>query len=227
MSSGVEVSNYLREHFKISKVAINTSSCVCGVGINDADYRVAPKLNGSRVKCPAYRAWENMLWRCYSEVHTSRKPTYKGVVVCSEWLYFMNFRDWWVNHHVDGYQLDKDILSHTRTYSPETCLYVPVHVNNLVILDWENKNGLPIGVFLDKERGKFRVETSTGVKGKVIKRFDCPLAAAEFWLEAKSNYIEFLRPEMDEIHPMLFDRVFSRVIDAYCKSLNSYIRSIS
>lgn len=46
--------------------------------------------------------------------------------------FFSNFAEWFDKHHVEGWELDKDILvSGNRTYSPETCCFVPHEINVL------------------------------------------------------------------------------------------------
>ena len=77
---------------------------VYGAGINDADY-VVNKLetigyvNGAQKRkliwaCPYYRAWADMLKRCYSAKFQESRPTYAGCTVSAEWLKFSNFRAW-------------------------------------------------------------------------------------------------------------------------------------
>ena len=57
---------------------------VCGVGVNDLDYRVhvyeyVTKDGGERVQkpvfiCKYYTVWKNMLSRCYSKKIPGKKP---------------------------------------------------------------------------------------------------------------------------------------------------------
>ena len=41
---------------------------VCGVGNNDADYAVNPRINGKRGMCPAYQAWRNRKLKIAAEL---------------------------------------------------------------------------------------------------------------------------------------------------------------
>ena len=77
---------------------------VCGVGVNDSDY-VAEKretigyIDGKQKRkqvwiCPCYRAWRDMLKRCYSTKFQERQPTYRGCTVLKEWHTFSNFKSW-------------------------------------------------------------------------------------------------------------------------------------
>lgn len=83
----------------------------------------------------AYKCWNRMLERCYSERWHKSKPTYKGCTVCDEWHNFQNFAEWYYdNFPKDGgdYHLDKDLGCYGmsgKIYSPETCIFVTPEVN--------------------------------------------------------------------------------------------------
>lgn len=103
---------------------------IYGVGVNDSDYKVNPTVKGKRVKCPFYMKWRNMIARCYSSAYHKIKPSYKGCVVCSEWLSFSNFKSWMIKQDWKGKQLDKDIVKlGNKEYSPSTCVFVSNSVN--------------------------------------------------------------------------------------------------
>lgn len=58
------------------------------------------------------------------------KPTYEGCTVCDEWLYFSNFKKWFDENYIEGFQLDKDIIIRgNKVYSPQTCCFVPKEIN--------------------------------------------------------------------------------------------------
>ncbi len=100
-------------------------SGVCGIGINDADYKVLPRVNGKQLICPYYQRWVSMIKRCYSEKTQERQPTYKGCTVCDEWLTFSNFKVWMEKQDWRGKQLDKDvIMSGNKVYSPDYCSFI-------------------------------------------------------------------------------------------------------
>ena len=99
---------------------MSTPKLVFGVGINDADYVVQKfetigYVDGKQERklvwaCPYYRAWKNMLARCYYHKVQGNRPTYSGCIVSEEWLRFSNFRRWMANQDFEGKQLDKDLL---------------------------------------------------------------------------------------------------------------------
>ena len=114
---------------------------VCGVGINDADYkvelkRVVGRVNGKPIReidwiCPFYYKWRNMLVRGYSRKLKDRHKTYEECYVCEEWLRFSNFKAWMEQQDWEGKQLDKDLLViGNKLYSPSTCCFVSRQVNS-------------------------------------------------------------------------------------------------
>lgn len=44
-----------------------------------------------------------MLHRAYYKKCHDRQPTYAVVTVCEGWLYFMNFRSWWIDSFVNDH----------------------------------------------------------------------------------------------------------------------------
>lgn len=97
---------------------------VYGVGIDDIDGAKEWGVNDKRHSFKYYRDWKNMLKRCYCTT-----GDYLGDVSVSEsWLTLSNFKAWFEQNYVEGYVLDKDILS-GKAYSENTCLYIPKELN--------------------------------------------------------------------------------------------------
>lgn len=188
---------------------------VCGIGVNDADYVVEQTINGRRVVCQAYRSWRNMLERCYSAKYQSRYPTYIGVEVCDEWLTFMAFRKWWVENQVDGWQLDKDLLSDNRIYSPEACIFVPSWLNSFTIDSVAARGEWPVGVCFDRRRRKFMSRCCHPFGGReYLGYFSTPEEAHAAWLARKLEMAHELKHLMDDIDA----RIFPRVIEIISRS---------
>lgn len=140
---------------------------VCGVGIND--YSGSTKIKDRRIK--SYQAWQSMLSRCYMPKEQQKHPSYIGCYVCDEWLYFSNFKKWFDENYRDGYEMDKDLLSNgLKCYSPQTCLFVPVYINNLIRTRNDNKNKM--GVFYDKKSKKYIAKVSFNGRTEYSKVFD-------------------------------------------------------
>lgn len=121
---------------------------IYGWGINDVGYDVCKHetVNGKRKciwMCPYYVKWRSMISRCFNSKYLANKPTYIDCTICEEWKYLSNFIEWvdsqpnkdWVNC-----QLDKDLLSYGKCYSPQTCVFVD-EITNQFIKESGNSRG--------------------------------------------------------------------------------------
>lgn len=159
---------------------------VCNIGINDADYVVKPTVKGVRMDCPIYSKWFQMLQRCYSEYGLKRNPSYVGCSVCEEWHRFSNYRDWYLKNYSEGLHLDKDILvKGNKLYSPETCCFVPRYINNTLLCKHSTKGEYPIGVYFEKESGKYKAQSNVNGKYTNLGRFNDPQQAHQVWQKQK------------------------------------------
>lgn len=174
-----------------AKQSISNRKPIYGVGINDANYVVVPTVDGKKVWCPYYRAWNSMITRCYSNKLQSRRPTYIGCSVVSEWLTFSIFREWMRSQDWKGNHLDKDILIYgNKTYGPSSCVFVSREVNSL-ITDGTSKIGrYPKGIYLEKSRKRYAARCSVNNKNKSIGYFKTVIDAELAYLEFKSSLIE-------------------------------------
>ena len=182
---------------------------VRGFGFNDADYVVRPIINGRRAWCPAYVAWQNMLERCYSEKLHKRRSTYIGVTVCDKWRSFMKFREWWLENHVDGWQLDKDLLTDSREYSPDSCIYIPLWLNSFTVGCDAARGEWPIGVDYHKASGMFRSQCGNPSTGKsvLIGLFKTPEDSHLAWKAKKLEYAAQMKNDMDAIDMRIYHRI--------------------
>lgn len=172
---------------------MSTDKLVQGIGVNDADYKVAPRVNGKHVRCPYYQLWLSMLYRCYSESHLKRQPWYIGCSVDPRWHSFMSFRSWAVNHECEGKQLDKDLkIRGNKVYGPDTCMFVSPEVNSFII-EKISTNGLPLGVSLHSQSGLYRARyRSFGGEGVTIGYFKDPEEAGVAYTKKKMEALEDL-----------------------------------
>ena len=188
-------------------------SMIFGFGVNDADYMVSTILIDGYVKCPAYTAWKDMIMRCYSQKYQEKRPTYIGVTVCDEWRSFMAFRKWWVENNKAGFELDKDILGDSRTYSPNSCIYVPSWLNTFTIDNRPNRGRFPIGVDYRKETNSFRSLCRNPATGKRehIGDFKTPKSAHLAWRKRKLEIASGLKVDMDAIDKRIYPRVVEMI----------------
>lgn len=160
-----------------------------GVGINDSDYAVHRRENGKIVwTCPYYRTWKNMMVRAYSDKYKHRHPTYQGVTVCEEWHSFMRFRAWMETQDWKGKQLDKDILVlGNKIYSPDTCVFVDMAVNNFLTDSAASRGEWPLGVSWFEPNKKFMSLCCNPFtkKSDYLGYFHCPDQAHLAWKKRK------------------------------------------
>lgn len=108
-----------------------------------------------------YEEWEGMLKRCYDPYALNKFPTYIDCYVCDEWHCFQNFAKWYDENYyeIEGERmcLDKDILiKGNKTYSSETCVFVPEKINLLFSNTRAVRGENPMGVCFHKASGKFQ-----------------------------------------------------------------------
>lgn len=126
----------------------------------------------------AYETWRSMLKRCHSKLTHNNRPTYEKVECCDEWNYFPNFLKWlqsqenyskWINSS-SIWHLDKDILSSkdNKIYSPMTCVLVPSVVNELFVSCKASRGQCPIGVYYEKNSGKFKAKCRNPILNKTV-----------------------------------------------------------
>lgn len=184
---------------------------VCGVGINDVNYKVVRKFTvigatGQTIKtswtCPFYRAWTNMINRCYNERALALQPSYRGCTVCEEWLLFSNFKKWMETQDWEGKQLDKDLLIRgNKIYSPDTCLFLASRINYFIKETNKSRGMFKIGVSWHKWAGKFTAAASCCGKDsskKYLGYFDTEQEAHKAWLTAKLEQARILSAEQSD-----------------------------
>lgn len=79
-----------------------------------------------------YSRWATLISRCYNPKNQAY-PKYggKGVTVCDEWHDFQVFAQWYSENNVEGWVMDKDCAG-GMVYSPETVIFIPDQVNQLL-----------------------------------------------------------------------------------------------
>ena len=161
---------------------------VFGAGINDV-YLSADNLY-------VYQRWTRLLRRCYDPKYTNRFPTYQQCSVCDEWLVFSNFKAWFDDNYIEGYEIDKDIIGgNSKVYSPETCCFVPQEINKLLIKADSRRGQYPIGVSYHKKKNKYRVCLAHKSKILHIGYFNTVEEAFNAYKADKEAYIKAIAKE--------------------------------
>lgn len=149
-----------------------------GVGINDLDESLSNHIS--------YIVWHSMLQRCYSEKYQNIRSTYIGCTVCEEWHLLSNFKKWFNENYIEGYHLDKDILvKGNKVYSPDTCCFVPIEINCLVVPHYKKGNKFLIGV-KERELGRYSVK----MKNKIYGTYDTKEEAFNTYKKVREAYIK-------------------------------------
>lgn len=172
------------------------SKLVHGIGHNDADYPVTTyEVIDGKLKqlqmCHFYRAWKRMIARCYSLKFQAKFPTYRGCSVTQEWHSFVAFRAWMLTQPWEGSELDKDILvPGNKVYSPDTCIFVPSHLNMFMTDRAAARGEWPIGVSWQKSAGKYKAYCRNPFTGKQehLGLFSDPDNAHEAWRKRKHEH---------------------------------------
>lgn len=157
--------------------------------------------NGDVLECRYTRLgnlWYSMVDRCNPNSFVGKlHQSYSGV--SNGFASFENFADWAVDQpgfdllEGDGkrYALDKDILIRgSRSYSAETCSFVPQRINNLLVTS--KAKTFPIGVSWEADRSKFGACISIAGKNKRLGRFNSQGLAHSAWQRAKADEIDRL-----------------------------------
>lgn len=193
-SKGGECPNCAREKSK---------KIVRGVGINDYPYPI--KVNGENIQ--SYHIWQEMLSRCYK----NDSKTHSSCSVCDEWLYFSKFKEWFDEHYVEGWHLDKDILvKGNKVYSPQTCCFVPP-VLNVIVKGTQFKKEM-CGV--SKYNGGYKCEITKRGKHYTFYKFRTPEQAFEKYKYEREKYIHELAEEWkDQIEPRVYEALMNYKIE--------------
>ena len=178
-----------------------------GVGIYDSKEPTKRTENGITIwRNPYYTLWRNMLQRCYYSDSQEKFPTYQGVKVVDEWLYYSNFVKWlkdqpqhdsWL--HGKNMTLDKDIIQgYSRIYSPYTTVLVPQWLNKLLTESKASRGKLPLGVSFSTDGKRYRARVSKNSENLYLGLFDSPVQAHAAWQKAKAEIIENSVAEYDQ-----------------------------
>lgn len=166
---------------------------VYGYGINDADYQISRTVNGKEIKCPFYIKWMEMLKHCYCPKYQAQFETYKVVLLCAEWHYFMKFRAWMMTQDWEGKDLDKDLLTDSKIYSPETCMFIPHTLNCFLTKSNKTRGPHPIGVSFYRRNSTYASKISFNGKRKFLGYFVTPELAHKAWQISKLDVINILK----------------------------------
>lgn len=200
----------------VDRVVVKPS--VHGVGCVDVPFKTYN--NGKQFW--QYQLWSNMLSRCFNARCKKAHPTYKDVTCCDEWLSFANFLAW-CNKEVGysgkltGFALDKDlIVEGNKTYSPETCSFVPRAVNNLLTSRGSVRGKYPVGVSFDTHNGAFNVQVNHCGVRQNLGSYKTPEEGFAVYKVAKEAQIKAVANQYrGVIKPAVFDLLMCWEVTPY------------
>lgn len=161
-----------------------------------------------------FKTWNGVLQRCFDPLWKGRHKCYEQTTCSEDFLCASDFIVWGksqvgynsVDEFGNPFALDKDILVKGNTvYSPDTCIFVPREINNLVLSNRKVRGSLPIGV--TAKEGRFRARVSINKSEVALGVFDTLGEAFEAYKEAKERHIK-------EMANKWKDKIDSRVYDA-------------
>lgn len=160
-----------------------------------------------------YSCWRSMLVRVYSKEYSEKFPSYVGCSVAKEWHNFQNFAKWYKDNYVDGWDLDKDILSKgNKMYSQETCCFVPKEINYLFTSRKNKRGEFPLGV--SKVRKRYRATSTQNSKQVFFGYFDTPEKAFYAYKKGKEEYIKILANKWkNSISPAVYQKMIDWKIE--------------
>lgn len=179
-----------------------------GVATNSCKFPIARKIDGVTHLHPAYSDWCGVLERSLSPSWKRRYKTYADVTVCDGWLDFNNFHSWWVDNFVEGWDLDKDVLTDERVYSPSTSIYLPKGINRFFIDRMAGRGAFLIGASFHKRDVVFESNISNPftAKQEYLGRFNDELSAHLAWRRRKLEFASMMKDEMDRIDERIYPR---------------------
>lgn len=139
----------------------------------------------------AYKIWKHVLSRCCSETFKKKHPTYYDCTICEEWLTFSNFKRWFDENYIVGWDIDKDVITKgNKVYSPQTCCFLPTEINRALGLSRNARGNNPIGV--RNFRNHYKVNIILHNKSTHIGVFKTKEEAFYAYKQAKESYIKSL-----------------------------------
>ena len=176
------------------------------------------KSRENGIKTRVYMLWYDMLRRCYDESHRYDFISYENCYVCDEWLNFQNFAEWYDENYYEidneTTALDKDILfKGNDIYSPETCVFVPYTINNLILKRQNDRGEFPLGVWYDKKRDNYKSYCCNG-QGKTVTlgRYKTVEEAFNKYKEYKENLIKRIADSyIDKIPYIYYMRLYTTI----------------
>ena len=188
---------------------------VYGVGYLGGNFELKTYCNGK--KCPIYDVWFRMMERCFSKKVHSRFPNYIGCYVSDDFKDYSKWREWYDKYQYkhDGWQLDKDLLiKGNKTYSIETCVFLPHIINSTLTKSNKTRGNYLIGTYFDKHNNKFKACMTKYGKNTTLGYFENEIDAHLAYKQAKESYLKELADKYkDLLDPRAYEALYNYTVD--------------
>lgn len=184
-----------------------------GHGINDSDYMTAVKTHLGGWQCPFYTKWSSMLRRVYNRKMHIQCPTYIETQVHPDWHSFMNFRKWCLeNGWKSDYHLDKDFISDSKVYSPNTCAFIPQELNKFITDSSAARGDYPIGVAPTSNGYYAYCSNPFTRRNEYIPVMTTPEEAHQAWKKRKHQHALALAEMFPDLDPRVLQSLRTRYL---------------
>lgn len=182
----------------------NQKRKIFGVGHNDL-------LDESHTQ--AYKIWKHVMSRCLSESFKRENPSYFDCTICEEWLLFSNFKKWFDENYVEGWEIDKDVLfKGNKIYSPITCCFLPREINGTFVKADKKRGEYCIGA--TKVGDKFKSMIGMNGINKTLGYFETQEEAFNAYKCAKEKYIKKLADKYkDKLSPSAYNALYNYKVE--------------
>ena len=206
-------------HIRSGEVKDPYSPSVFGVGILGTKYPISE--GGIHTK--DYALWKNMLQRCYSDSYKKKHLTYEYCKVSDNFKSFEYFCEWCdkqIGFGVEGWQLDKDLLTKgnikgNKVYSEDSCVFIPSEINTLLVKSEASRGENLIGVSWSKTNKAFvaKVGKSKG-KREHLGFFNTEIGAFKAYKKAKESFVkEQANKWKSQIDPRAYEALMNYEVD--------------
>ena len=166
-----------------------------------------------------YDYWDGILRRCYSERIKKLRNSYSDCLVDEYWHNLQNFGEWFEKNYNPKYMkswcLDKDILvKGNRTYSPETCCFVPNEINVIFTNGYIRRGEYPKGVSYKPKINKYIAQYQKDGVVTHIGTFKTVDEAFQAHKEVKEKYIKEKADKWkDQIDPRVYGAMYNYQVE--------------
>jgi len=196
----------------------NSNRVVQGIGTTGTKYPT--RIGGKNVK--EYAVWGSMLERCI-EKWWRKYPTYIGTTCSENFKSYIFFYEWCqtqtrfgnTDENGKSWHLDKDLLvKGNKVYSEDTCVFLPLRLNLLLVRCNAARGSSPIGVYWIPRLGKFRAMCSEVNKQRHLGCFDTEQEAFLVYREHKEAYIKSLAEQYkSQLDPRAYQALLNYTVE--------------